>query len=305
MHDHGTSHRRVSSGKRPTGSQPPSLGESSVSIASRELVEDDLPGPELRGRVRPPVHAGEVFGRGQSRIGQGLWCDHGVEQAGLTGELRIEHRPGRHGVVEVRRGQPVTGQHDGEPGQGESDAHLIESELVLTVGADAVVGCHEEERAGGERVSRARDRDGSGERQNPFGQCRSQAEHGERAVGRPVEDPQVEPRREVSRSPSEEDDGLVALRSVERFVEFAQHRYGEDVDLSVVHGEDAHLSAALVGHKVAHGRSSRSAAAKRFTSAPSPPRPGVAPDSPRRPQRAGRASPVVVRRGRSASRPDR
>ena len=78
--------------------------------------------------------------------------NHGVEEPGFSGRLRIEHLTRHTGVVEVRRSEPVSRQDDGEPRQGQSDPDLVESQPERPVGAETNIGSHEEERARGERV---------------------------------------------------------------------------------------------------------------------------------------------------------
>ena len=80
---------------------------------------------------------------------------------------------GNRGVVEVRRAEPVPGQDDGEPRQGEADPHLVEPEPEGTVGTDPHVGRHEEERTGGEGMAGAGDGHGGREGQDALGQGRT------------------------------------------------------------------------------------------------------------------------------------
>ena len=96
--------------------------------------------------------------------------DHGVEQPGLPGRLRVEHVTGHRGVIEVRGGETVPGEHDGEPGQGEADPDLVEPQLEGAVGTDTHVGRHQEEGAGGKAWPVQATTTGAGKDEDALGQ---------------------------------------------------------------------------------------------------------------------------------------
>ena len=171
------------------------------------------------------VDPGQVFGRGaDSRFGQRLGGDDGVEQSGLQRRAGVEQGARDRGAVERSRCQSVASQGDGKPGQGQPDPNLVQAELERTVGPMRMSADMRRKAPAGKGVARAGGDDRGGEGQDALGHGGAQPQQLTDVLGCVAQDAEVEAGGEAAWSAGEDDDGLVVLGLVEGLVQGPEHR---------------------------------------------------------------------------------
>jgi len=110
----------------------------------------------------------------------------------------VEHLANHRGVVEVGGGQPVPGEHDGEPRQRQPDPDLVESQSEWSVDTETHVGRHQENAPAGkpwpvQAIAAGAGKDRMRSANDP------QSQEGDDILAGAAECPQLEPRREAAR----------------------------------------------------------------------------------------------------------
>ena len=164
--------------------------------------------------------------------------DDSIEVAGSNRSWRIEHLTEQR-CVEAAGCEAVPGELGGEDRQTHPDRHLVEPDLEIARGADAHVAREQQQRAGRQRMARARAHDRHRAGEDAHQRFRAGDHERPHLVLARGHDRQVEASREPSRPAGEQDSGgAVVDRPRQTVVDRGEDLVRERVGLAVVEPDD-------------------------------------------------------------------